>query len=335
MSAMTTNGTPGSAPAGLLSHEWIERAQRRLARHVLRTPVVRSDDLDRLAGARLWLKAENLQRGGSFKLRGALLAVGELRDRGSSGVAAHSTGNHAIAVALAAREYGLPAILVLPGDVLPAKAARVREAGAEVLIVGTGLAERTAAVDEVALTRGFDVVDPYQNPFVVAGQGTATAELLTQVHSAGGRLDALVLPVGGGSAVAGACLVAARHGVAVVAAEPAAVPALTAALAAGEPVTVPGLPTVADGLRPDRIGRLPFDVVRSALHEVIQVDEAGIVAGMRMALDAARLVVEPAAACGLAAAVQFAAAGQARDIGVLLTGGNVDLNLISTILAEA
>ncbi|MGP3971957.1 threonine ammonia-lyase [Streptomyces sp. 6N223] len=318
----------------LLSYAGVHDARRRLEGRVLRTPVLRNEELDRLAGARLWLKAENLQRGGAFKMRGALLAVERLVAAGSPGVVAQSTGNHAIAVALAAREHGLPAVLVLPRDAAPTKVASIRRAGAEVRQAGTMLAERVAVVEELRATRGLDVIDPYQNPDVVAGQGTATAELLTQVASAGGRLDAVVLPVGGGSAVAGACLATRGHGIEVVGAEPAAVPALTEALRAGRPVTVAARPTIADGLRPDRIGQLPFDLAHEAVAEVMTVEEEDIAEAMRLTLCHARLLVEPAAATALAAALRVATRRRAQDVGVLLSGGNVEMSLVSSLLAD-
>jgi threonine dehydratase len=317
-----------------LTPDGVREAGRRLVDRVVRTPVVRSEELDRAADARLWLKAENLQRGGSFKIRGALLALERLGRAGSPGVIAQSTGNHAIAVALAARELGLPAVLVLPRDAVPAKIRRIREAGAEVRLAGTTLDERVVAVRELCAARGLDVVDPYQDPDVVLGQGTATADLLDQVESAGGRLDAVVIPVGGGSAVAGACLAVTGHGVDVVAAEPAAVPALTRALAAGGPVTVAAEPTIADGLRPDRIGQLAYDLSHDAVAEVITVPEDAIADALCLCLSHTRLLVEPAAATALAAALRLAARREARDIGVLLSGGNVDLDLVISLLAD-
>ncbi|WP_328616563.1 pyridoxal-phosphate dependent enzyme [Amycolatopsis sp. NBC_00355] len=328
--------TETRAPAPPLRRADVHEAQRRLAGRVVRTPVVRSDDLDHRAGARLWLKAENLQRGGSFKLRGALLAVGELVAAGSRGVVAQSTGNHAIAVALAARELRVPAVLVLPTDAAPGKVRRIREAGAEVVLAGTLLAERVVEVDRLRAGRGLDVVDPYQNRAVVLGQGTATAELLDQVAAAGGGLDAVVLPVGGGSAVAGACLATAGQDVAVFGAEPSAVPALTEALRAAGPVTVPAGRTIADGLRPDRIGCLPYDLCHAALDAVEMVDEPEIAEALCFALLEARLLVEPAAATALAAALRLAALPRwrGRDIGVLLSGGNVDDTLVSVLLTR-
>jgi threonine dehydratase len=317
----------------LLSSSGVRRAQQRLAGRVERTPVVRSEELDRLAGARLWLKAENLQRGGSFKIRGALLAVERLVAAGSRGVVAQSTGNHAISVAVAAQEYGLPAVLVLPEDAAPMKVRRVREAGAECVQAGITLADRIEVVEQIRALRGLDVIDPYQDTDVVLGQGTATAELLDGVAAAGAWLDAVVLPVGGGSAVAGACLVTSGTGIEVIGAEPEAVPALSEALRAGRPVTVPVRPTIADGLRPDRIGQLPFDLVRHAVAEVVTVEEAAIAEAMRTVLTKCRLLVEPAAATAVAAALRVSGQGRG-DIGVLLSGGNVEPDLVAALLAE-
>jgi threonine dehydratase len=320
-------------PSAGLDHDAVDRAVRRLDGRVWRTPVVRSDGLDALAGVRLWLKAENLQRGGSFKLRGALLAVEQLVAAGSRGVIAQSTGNHAIAVALAAREHALPATLVLPFDAPPTKVQRIRDAGAEAVLVGRTLGERVETVEKLRRLHGYDVVDPYQNPHVVAGQGSATAELISQVAEAGGRLDAVVVPIGGGSAIAGACLAAQGRELAVIGAEPLAVPAFTAALAAQQPVTVAPEHTIADGLRPERIGDLPFAVARQRVSAVLTVSEAAIGDALRAAFHHGRLVVEPAAATALAAALRHAREfGQ--DVGVLLSGGNADPALFAALLAD-
>jgi threonine dehydratase len=309
----------------------VERASRRLAGRVWRTPVVRCDRLDVISGARLWMKAENLQRGGSFKVRGALLAVGELAASGSRGVVAQSTGNHAIAVALAAREHGLATTVVLSSDAAPAKVRIIRDYGAEVVLAGDTLAERIAMVNQLRETYGYDVVDPYEDPNVIAGQGTATAEMIGQVAEEGVRLDAVVIPIGGGSAIAGACLAASGHDLAVIGAEPEAVPAFTAALQANEPVTVPIRHTIADGLRPDRIGRLPFALAHQSVVEIVMAEEAAIVEALRAALLHARLLIEPAAATALAVALDRASSFGA-NVGVLLTGGNVEPNLIASLL---
>ncbi|MFF2026831.1 threonine/serine dehydratase [Streptomyces sp. NPDC058171] len=330
---VTSAFSPADNFRAILDRGVIDRAQRRLTGRIWRTPVVRSDRLDEISGTRLWLKAENLQQGGSFKVRGALLAVEQLAGAGSRGVVAQSTGNHAIAVALAAREYDLPAALVLPFDASAVKIQRIEDTGAEVVLAGTTLADRVAMLDKVRSRLGYDVVDPYQNPHVVAGQGTATAELLDQVAEQGCRLTALVVPIGGGSAIAGACLAAAGHDITVVGAEPSAVPALTAALRERQPVTVAARPTMADGLRPERIGDLPFALVHERVDSVLTVDEPAIADALRAAFLDARLVVEPAAATALAAALARGAE-LGSDVGVLLSGGNVDPALMAALLAE-
>jgi threonine dehydratase len=306
-----------------------------LAGRIVRTPVVRCEELDRRAGARLWLKAENLQRGGSFKLRGALLAVGRLAGEGAAGVIAQSTGNHAIAVALAARDHGLPAVLVVPPDVASSKADAVRAVGGELVLDGNTPAQRAAVVERLRGERGWAVVDPWEDPDVVAGQSTATAELIDQVWSAGGALDTIVVPVGGGSALAGACLASAGLGIDIVGAEPVAVPALTEALRAGRPVTVAVGPTLADGLRPDTIGALPFEICRPVVRRVVRVDEPAIAEALCLVLLHARLLVEPAAATALAGALALIReSDEVRDVGVLLTGGNVAPALVARLLDE-
>lgn len=327
---------PGHLPP--LSREDVDDARRRLAGRVVRTPVVRNADLDRLAGVPLWLKAENMQRGGSYKMRGALLAVDRLARSGSRGVVAQSTGNHAIAVALAALDHKLPAVLVLPADIAENKVIRIRQSGAEVVLAGVSLAERLAVMEEVRAARGYDVVDSFECPDVVAGQGTATAELIEQAEAAGGRLSAVVVPVGGGSGVAGACLAVQGRDVLVVGAEPAAVPSLSQALRAGRPVTVRAGTTIADGLRPETIGRLPFRLCQDSVSGVQTVGEASIAQATCLALTQAKLLVEPAAATALAAALHLGGAagrggGQADGVGVLLTGGNIEARLISELLA--
>ncbi|HZM83915.1 MAG TPA: pyridoxal-phosphate dependent enzyme [Candidatus Limnocylindrales bacterium] len=309
----------------------VDRAVRQLGNRVSKTPVVRSDKLDSLAGARLWMKAENLQRGGSFKIRGALLAVDRLAALGSCGIVAQSTGNHAIAVALASFEHGLPTIVVLPCDAAPTKVGQIRRAGAEVVFAGTSLAERLAVVEELRQLHGYDVIDPYESTDVVVGQGTATAELISQVAAEGGRLNSVVVPVGGGSAIAGACLAASGLDLTVVGAEPEAVPAFSAALHAQGPVTVPARHTIADGLRPDRIGHLPFDLCHQVVAGVVKVQEAAIADALRAALLYSRLLIEPAAATALAAALQYSGA-TGTDVGVLLSGGNIEPSILTSLL---
>lgn len=325
--------TIGGRPP-LLSHAGVRAAQQWLTGRVFRTPVITSPALDRLAGARLWLKAENLQRGGSFKMRGALLAVEELAQAGSRGVAAMSTGNHGLGVALAARDLGLPALLVLPSTAAPTKVERIRDAGAEVHLSSIPLPEMMSVVRELSAERGYGVIDPFENPNAVVGQGTATAELVDQVAEAGTRLDAVVLPVGAGSAVAGASLAVAGQGVTVFGAEPAAVPSFTAALRAGRPVKVPAHDTIADGLRPERVGHLPFEVACRNVAEVFTVDEDDIGKALVHTLTHARQLIEPSSAVAVAGALRVAAREGLNDIGVLLSGGNVEMSMVAELLGQ-
>jgi threonine dehydratase len=316
----------------------LDAARHRLVGRVVRTPVLTSPQLDELAGARLWLKAENLQDGGSFKLRGALVAAERLQRSGSVGLVAQSTGNHAIAVAMAAQRLGLPAVTVLPRDVPPAKANRIIATGAAVVLAGTDLAERVQVAESIAADRGYDLVHPYENPDVIAGQASAVAELLDHMQEAGARAAAVVVPVGGGSLLAGACVAArGRGGVAVVGAEPAAVDSMTQAMRAGHPVSVPARPTIADGLRPNRVGALPLRIAHGAGAWMDTVGEAEIAHALCLTLVLTTQLVEPAAATAVASALRLAQREpslRGRDIGVLLSGGNVEPSLVARLLAR-
>lgn len=301
-----------------------------LTSRVLRTPVVTSAELDRIAGRRVWLKAENLQRSGSYKFRGAMRSVGRLVAERCRGVIAQSTGNHAIAIALAAREHGLTATAVLPVDAPRTKIELAESYGARILLAGRTVEERLAVVRGLAAETGHVAVDAYDHPDVICGQASATLELIHEVEQRGGRLSTVVVPVGGGGGVAGACLAA--QGIAVYGVEPEGCDSMARSLAKGRPVTVVPQPTIADGLRPARVGDLPFEIVRKELAGVLTVTDAAIADAMRLALWHTKLLVEPSAAAALAGALQLTDTG---DIGVLLTGGNVDPALVAQIVKEA
>jgi threonine dehydratase len=296
-----------------------------LADHVLRTPVVCAAELDAIAGSRLWLKAENLQTTGCYKIRGALRAVDRIAREGTArGVIAQSTGNHAIAVAVAAQRYGLSAILVLSADTPPAKVALIRAAGGDVRIAGETLDDRLAVVEAEQRETGYAVVDAYDHPDVIAGQGSAVWELVEQVAMEGFWLDAVVVPVGGGGGVAGACLAVDGDGIGVYGVEPVGCDSLRRSLEKGERVKVPPAPTLADGLRPALVGRHPFEIARSRLAGALVVDDRAIAEAMRLTLVHTKLLVEPSGAAALAGALQLAATIGPKNIGVLLTGGNID-----------
>lgn len=313
-------------------HE-VRAAAERLAGRVVRTPALRCPALDARAGAELWLKAEDLQKIGAFKARGALHAVGRLAPAlRARGVITYSSGNHAQAVALAAREYGVRATIAMPVDAPAVKVAGVRGLGAEIVFAGTTSDERRAAALEVQAATGGAIVEPFDDADVIAGQGTATLELLEQVAAAGSQLDAIVVPVGGGGLIAGACLVAEAAGVEVWSAEPTTCNAMAKSLAAGARVAVPPGPTLADGLRPVRVGALNFEIARRVVRGSFEVDDAELGRALVGLLLHAKVLAEPSGVAGLAAALKGTLRG--RRVGVIVSGGNVDPALVGELLAR-
>ncbi|HEY8472729.1 MAG TPA: pyridoxal-phosphate dependent enzyme [Natronosporangium sp.] len=313
----------------------LEAAAAWLADRVVATPVVRSPALDRIAGATLWLKAENLQTTGSYKYRGATLAVDRLARAGDCpGVIAQSTGNHGLAVATAAQAYGLAATVVLPIDAPLTKVRRIEATGAQVMRVGTTVEERLAVVERLRAESGYRLVDAYDHPDVIAGQGTAALELIEAAQRQGVALDAVVVPVGGGGGVAGACLAAAGRDLAVYGVEPVGCDSLRRSLKEGRRVTVPPAQTLADGLRPSCVGELPFRIAYGTVAGVVRVDDRAIARALCLALFHTALLLEPAAAAGLAGAFRLAAAGAFHQIGVVLTGGNIEPAGLARLLTE-
>lgn len=316
-----------------MSVDDVRAAAERLAGKVVRTPVLRSPALDALAGAELWLKAECLQRVGAFKARGALHAVGRLspaaRDRG---VITYSSGNHAQAVALAAREFGVPATIAMPTDAPAVKVAGVRALGAEIVFAGTTSEERRAAALAVQARTGGAIVEPFDDPDVIAGQGTATLELVEEVAAHGSKLDAIVAPVGGGGLIAGACLVAEAADIAVYGAEPGTCNALARSLAAGERVAVPPGPTLADGLKPVRVGAHNFEIARRVVRGSFEVDDEALGRALVAVLLHAKVLVEPSGAAAVAATLSGALRG--RRVGILLSGGNVEPDRVAALLTR-
>jgi threonine dehydratase len=310
-------------------------AAGRLAGLVHRTPVLRSDALDAIAGARLWLKCENLQRIGAFKARGALHAVGRLDPEARArGVITYSSGNHAQAVALAARHHGVAADIAMPEDAPAVKVAAVRALGARIVFAGRTSPERRRAALDIQARTGGVIVEPFDDADIIAGQGTATLELLEQVAEAGTALDAILVPVGGGGLVAGACLAAEGTGAAVIAVEPVGCDALHRSLAAGALVDVEPGPTLADGLKPTRIGELPFAVIRPRIAGSVVVDDGDIGRALVHLLLAAKVLAEPSGAAALSAALRGALPGSPRHVGVIVSGGNVAPELVSELLQK-
>lgn len=302
----------------------VRAAAERISGRVHRTPVMTSRTLDGWYGAQLFFKCENFQRVGAFKIRGASNAVMQLDDtRAARGVATHSSGNHAAALALAARQRGIPAFVVMPRNAPTVKRAAVQGYGAEIIDCEPTLAARQSTLDQVVAQTGAAVVHPYDDDRVIAGQGTCALELLEQVTG----LDSLVAPVGGGGLLAGSAL--AVHGaqprLQVLAAEPARADDAWQSLAAGRIIPPVDPDTVADGLRTG-LGERTFPIIREHVGAVIRVEEAAIVAAMRVLWERLKLVVEPSGAVSLAAVASSPERFAGQRVGLLLSGGNVDLD---------
>jgi len=317
--------------------EDVRRAAERLRGRVRRTPVLRSPALDGIAGAELWLKAENLQHIGAFKARGALHAAGrldpELRARG---LITYSSGNHAQAVALAAREYGVRADVTMPVDAPAIKLEAVRALGATVVLAGKTSSDRKEAALEIQARTGGAIIEPFDDPDVIAGQGTATLELVLEVAEATGgeQLDALLVPVGGGGLIAGACLACAGTPTRIYAVEPRGCDSMGQSLARGERVRVEPAPTVADGLKPLQIGERNFAIAKDRLAGAFTVDDEEIAAAVVRLLFAAKVLVEPSGAAALAVALRGHLPDGPKRVGVILSGGNVEPALLARWIEE-
>jgi len=296
----------------------VEAAAVRLDGVAHRTPAVTSRTLDERTGARVWLKAENLQRIGAFKFRGAYNAL--TARSGTGDVAAVSSGNHAQAVALAASLTGVRATIIMPEDAPASKLAATRGYGAEVVLYDRYSLDRNALLGQLCAERGLDPVHPYDDLLVMAGQGTAALELLEQ----SGGLDVLVVPLGGGGLMSGSATAAAADGVRMVGVEPEAGNDWQQSLAAGERVPIDVPRTIADGLQADVPGELTFPVVSALVHEVVTVTDDELVGAMRFAFERLKLVLEPSGAAGLAALLSGRVVGiEGARVGAILTGGNI------------
>ena len=308
----------------------VREAAMRIAPWVRRPPVLSSSRLDERAGATLFFKCENLQRVGAFKARGATSAVlrldGPARERG---VVTHSSGNHAAALALAARNADIPAWVVMPRNAPLPKVESVRRLGGEIVFCEPTLEAREATCAEVGARTGATLVHPYDDHAVIAGQGTATLELREQVEA----LDAVVVPVGGGGLLAGTSVVGRAFGFDVYGAEPEAVDDAARSLATGVRQPPTGGTTVADGLR-TALGVRPFEIIRRNVTDIATVSDEQIVAAMRLVWEVMKIVIEPSSAVPVAALLEHRLPVAGRRVGVILTGGNVDLDALPWALAR-
>jgi threonine dehydratase len=310
----------------------VRDAAKQIAGAAHRTPVIHSRTLDALAGAEVFVKAENLQRVGAFKFRGAYNAISRLSPQQlERGIAAYSSGNHAQAVALAARELGSTAVIVMPADTPRSKLDAVAGYGAEIITYDRYTGDREAIGAKLAADRGLALIPPYEHEHVIAGQGTAALELIEEV----GELDALVVPVGGGGLIAGSAT-AARGllpDIRVVGVEPEAGDDTKRSLEAGERVAIAVPRTIADGQAASIPGELTFSINKRLVDEIVLVSDDEIRDALRFAVDRLKLVMEPSGATGIAALLTGKLQPVPARIGVIVSGGNVGAARLAELLA--
>lgn len=318
----------------MLSFSDIELAAARLKGVAHRTPVITSRTLDSLIGARVFLKPENLQRMGAFKFRGGYNAVTSLSDaERARGVVAFSSGNHAQAVALAARLHGCAATIVMPADAPASKLEATRGYGAEVITYDRYTEDRSAIARTVVESRGAVLIPPFDSYAVMAGQGTAALELIQDVPD---PLDALIVCTGGGGFVSG-CAVAATHltpGIAVYASEPEAGNDIEQSLQEGRIVSIEVPRTICDGQQTQSCGELTFGLMRRLLAGVLTVPDEDVVHLMRFLFERLKLVVEPSGANALAALYHHRARFAGQRVGVTLSGGNISADRFCALMAQ-
>ena len=304
--------------------EDIQEAHNRIAPHVHKTPIYRSALLDKLSDASLHFKCENLQKVGAFKARGACNAVFSLGEEAlAAGVATHSSGNHGAALAMAAALRGIAAHVVMPRNAPQAKRAAVAAYGANIIDCDSTLPAREEALRDLVDRTGASVVHPYNDPRVIAGQGTVALEILQQVED----LDVLVVPVGGGGLLAGVALAvkSLKPTVEVVAVEPAGADDAFRSFGLGKLVPQTDPNTIADGLRAG-VGALNFDIIQRHVNTILTVEEATIIEAMKLQWSRLKTVVEPSGAVSFAGILEHPERFRHRSVAVVISGGNLDLD---------
>jgi threonine dehydratase len=313
----------GTQAARLVARASIEDAHRALSGVADRTPLLPAHWLSDAVGATVRLKCENLQRAGAFKVRGAYTAVARLSDADRKrGVIAYSSGNHAQGVALAARLFGIRAVVVMPTTSPDVKREGARRLGAEVILEGTTSVERQQRAEAIAVEQGLTIIPAFDDPDIIAGQGTVGIEILEDWPD----VDTIVVPIGGGGLISGiaAYVRQTRPGVRIIGVEPRGADAMRQSLAAGAPVTIPPARTVADGLMPVRPGDLTYAHTREYVDDIVIVDDDAILDATRRLLAESRLVVEFSGAATVAALLSGAFEARGSQVAAVLSGGNLD-----------
>ncbi|MBN9424970.1 MAG: threo-3-hydroxy-L-aspartate ammonia-lyase [Burkholderiales bacterium] len=311
----------------------VRAAAGRVAGHAHRTPVMRSTTADTRHGVQFFFKCENFQRMGAFKFRGAYNAVASLTPaQRDNGVIAFSSGNHAQAIALAARLLDTRATLLMPSDAPAAKLEATRGYGAAIVTYDRFREDRQALTQRLADEHGLELIPPYDHPAVIAGQGTAALELFEET----GPLDALFVCLGGGGLLAGSLLAAATLApdCAVYGVEPQAGDDGRQSLRAGRIVTIPVPRTIADGAMTTHLGQLTFPIIQQHVRDIVTVTDAQLVGAMRFFAERMKMVVEPTGCLAAAAAFEHAPRWHGKRVGVLVSGGNVDLAAFARALSE-
>ncbi|MDQ1732379.1 MAG: threo-3-hydroxy-L-aspartate ammonia-lyase [Pseudonocardiales bacterium] len=309
----------------------VEQAAARIEPYAHRTPVLRSRLINEELGADVVFKCENFQRMGAFKFRGAFNALSRFTpEQRRSGVVAYSSGNHAQAVALSASILGIPATIVMPHDAPPSKVAATKGYGGEVISYDRYTEDREEIGRTLAAERGLTLVPPYDHPDVIAGQGTASRELFTEV----GELDALFVPLGGGGLLSGAALARSAlspdcqlYGV-----EPEAGNDGQQSLRRGEIVHIDTPKTLADGAQTQHLGAYTFDIIRREVTDIFTATDSELLEGIRIFASTMKIVVEPTGCLGFAAVRARAADLRGKRVGVILSGGNIDAARLAALL---
>ena len=317
-----------------ISFDDVAAAAQRLAGVAHRTPVMTSTTADALCGGRLFFKCENLQRMGAFKFRGAYNALSQFTDaQRRAGAIAFSSGNHAQAIALSARLLRMPAVIVMPKDAPQMKIDATRGYGGQVVLYDRYTENREALGARLAEERGMTLIPPYDHPHVMAGQGTAALELIDEV----GELDLLFVCVGGGGLISG-CATAARHRLPecqVIGVEPEAGNDVQQSVARGEIVHIDVPHTIADGAQTQHAGRYTFPVIQALVAQVVTVSDDQLVKTMRFFGERMKIIVEPTGCLGAAAALDNVVDVRGKRVGVILSGGNIDLRRYAELVAPA
>ena len=320
-----------NSQAAVPTYAQVEQAAARLRGQTTATPVLRSDWLDTLLDAELHFKCENLQRCGAFKFRGAYNALCELtEEERRRGVIAYSSGNHAQAIALAGKLHGVRTTVVMPYDAPAAKLAGARHHGAEIVQYDRYTESREAIANSLARDRGSPIIPPYDHPSIIAGQGTVARELIAEV----GALDILLVPLGGGGLLAGSLVSAARlsPSCSVYGVEPEAGDDGRQSLEKGEIVRIPAPRSIADGAVVTHLGEYTFAIIRDLVSGILTVSDAQVVAAMELVAEHLKLVVEPTGCLGLAAALAGKVDVRGKRVGLVLSGGNIDMSFFAKLL---